>query len=307
MSKYVCTKCVHQCTVELPAAVVPANCVLDNDAPCWKEVVDLEDIFSRKDCPDWAYYAAADPDGTVRWFRSSPTLSSSTHTWFSSGLSAICRDVVCLRPCSVCRGHLPGLPTDLFSEDGIPAWARYAAIDKDGRAFLYSEKPTPSSDGWRFVGGGIAAYRTGDEFCSENWEHSLIARPYHLKTGDWICHTSNNRYEQVWELKDIGVRTVKYIKGDRRHSDWGYGQIAAYFDPEPVKVKPWPEWDAHKLVGKVVQDVKGNTELITAWCPEQKKVYMDMHAVSLEELTKWWLDDKPCGVIESEEITDEDI
>ena len=292
--------------MELPDAAVPANCVLDNDASCWKEVVDLEDVFHYTKRPYWAYYAASDPDGTVRWFRNKPTLSSSTNTWFSSGLSEIFRDVVCFKPCYVYCGYLPELPTDLFLEDGIPEWARYAAVNNDGRAYLYSEMPKPSSDGWTLTGGRSVPYCTGDEFSSENWENSLIARPNRLKVGDWLYQELDHRYEQIAKLTDIGVRTVKYIKGCRRHSDWGYGQIAEYFDPEPVMVSPIPEYEAHTLVGKVVRDVKGNTELIIGWCPEQGRVYMDYHALTLAELTSWWMDDKPCGVIESEK-TDEDF
>lgn len=305
MSKYICTKCVHRCTVELSA--VPANCVLDNDAPNWKEVVDLEDIFSRKDCPDWAYYAAADPDGTVRWFRNSPTLSSSTHTWFSFGRAAICRDVVCLQSCSVYRGYLPDLPTDLFSEDGIPEWAQYVAINKNGRAYLYSMRPTRGSDEWESSGGHCVPYGVGDEFRSDNWEQSLITRPHHVEVGDWIYNWLSKQYEQVTELKGTTVRTVKYFKGQRSHSDWHVEQIKGYFDlPDPIKVKPIPECDAYKLVGKVIQDAKGNTELVMSWNVDQHKVYMDYHAVTLDELTKWWLDDKPCGVLESEDSYDED-
>jgi hypothetical protein len=292
--------------VELPDAAVPANCVLDNDAPNWKEVVDLEDIFRRTDRPDWAYYAAADPDGTVRWFRNSPTLSSSTNTWFSSGLSAICQGVVCLQPRSKSRGYLPDLSTDLFFEEGVPAWAEYAARNKEGRAYLYSMHPTLGSDGWESTGGRCVPYHEGDEFRSENWENSIITRPLRFEVGDWIYNHLDKQYEQVFELKGITVRTVKYFKGQRKHSDWHVEQIKGYFDPDPIKVKPWPEWDAHKLVGKVVRDSKGNAELVTAWNVDQQKVYMDYHAVKLEDLTKWWLDDRPCGVIESKDSYDED-
>lgn len=305
MSKFKCNKCNNNCTVDLNFGV-PGNCVLDADAPCWREVIDLEDIFSRKDCPDWAYYAAADPDGTVRWFRNSPTLSSSTNTWFSSGFTEICHDVVCFQLCSVYRGYLPDLSTDLFSEYHVPAWAKYAVINKDGRAHVYSDMPTLGSDGWESSGGRCVPYHAGDEFSSENWEQSLITRPSYFEVGNWMYNRINKQYEQVFELKGITVRTVKYFKGQRKHSDWHVEQIKAYFDPDPIEVKPIPEWDAYKLVGKVVRDVKGNTALIMGWCPEQRKAYMDCHAVSLEELTYWWLDDKPCGVIESEKITDED-
>ena len=305
MSKYICLKCRYQCSVELHNSVVPANCVLDADAPCWKEVIDLDGIFSRKDCPDWAYYAAADPDGTVRWFRNRPELALSTAKWFSAGINDICRDVVCFHPRSVCRGYLPGLPTNLFEEAGVPCWARYAVINKDGKAYLYSERPIPDADGWKSAEGHCMPYHAEDEFSTENWEQSIITRPQRFEVGDWIYNWLNKMYEQVIELNGTTVRTVKYFKGQRRHSDWHVDQIKGYFDPDPIEVKPIPEYEAYKLVGKVVRDAKGNTELITAWNVDQKKVYMDYHAVKLEDLTGWWLGDKPCGVIESEDSYDE--
>lgn len=244
MGKFKCNKCNNNCTVVLGRGT-PANCVLDWDAPCWREEVTLSpNVFHLPDCPDWANYAAAQSDGTIWVYEHLPEYNEDSARWNNTLGRFI---------------NLISVYTD--DHNGI-------MVQKEVTPILLTDK---------------------------------------IKPVGWIYNHLDKLYEQVTELKGITVRTVRYFKGQRRHSDWHKDQINGYFDPDPVDVKPVPEWDAYKLVGKVVRDAKGNTELITAWNVDQKKVYMDYHAVSLEDLTGWWLDDKPCGVIEDSERDDDDI
>lgn len=243
MSKFKCDKCNNNCTVVLERGI-PANCVLDADAPCWREEITLSpDVFKLPECPDWANYAAASPDGTIWVYENKPKCTG--RYWHQA------------------TGRFDDL-TSVYTEAGGEI-----LVQKEVKPILLTDK---------------------------------------IKPGDWIYNWLSKQYEQVTELKGSTVRTVKYFKGQRSHSDWHVDQINGYFDlPNPIEVKPIPEYDAYKLVGKVIQDAKGNTELIMSWNVDQHKVYMDYHAVTLEELTKWWLDDEPCGIIRDTEEDNEDI
>lgn len=244
MSKFKCDNCSNNCVVVLKSGT-PDNCVIDDGTPFWREEVTLSPaVFHLPDCPDWANYAVAQPDGTIYVYENEPEYDENSGYW----------------------QHTTDRYVSLIS-----------VYTDDRNGIMVQKEVTP--------------IRLTDK----------------IKPGDWIYNHTYKQYEQVTELKGTTVRTVKYFKGQRSHSDWHRDQINGHFSPDPVDVKPVPEWDAYKLVGKVVRDAKGNTELITAWNVDQKKVYMDYHAVRLEDLTGWWLDDKPCGAIVNSEQDDDDI
>ena len=243
MSKFKCNLCSNNCTVVLECGT-PNNCVVDDGTPFWRAEITLSpNVFHLSDCPDWANYAAATPNGSIWVYENEPKYADGE-----------------------------------YRHNGTGKFVALSSVYTDDR-------------------NGIMVQR----------EVTPILLTDKIKPGDWIYNHLDKLYEQVIELKGNAVRTVRYFKGQRRHSDWHRDQINGYFDPDPVDVKPVPEWDVYKLVGKVVRDAKGNTELITAWNVDQKKVYMNYHAVCLQDLTGWWLDDKPCGAIVNREQDDDDI
>ena len=69
----------------------------------------------------------------------------------------------------------PRLLEEVFSDPDCPGWANYAAVDKDGSAYFYENKPTRRSASWVQGPGDFTGM--SEEFDSSNWEKSLIRRP----------------------------------------------------------------------------------------------------------------------------------
>ncbi len=70
--------------------------------------------------------------------------------------------------------------TDVHKEltpDLIPKGCRYAAIDKDGKAYAYKFKPDLDHDLWSPMPFANDSKFIGDKFHSNNWMNSLIKSP----------------------------------------------------------------------------------------------------------------------------------
>lgn len=66
----------------------------------------------------------------------------------------------------------PVLSRDIFKLPNCPGWARYAAVDEDGRAHVFEYKPKPRLDRWSNGGESqyIGYYRTID------WEKDYVVK-----------------------------------------------------------------------------------------------------------------------------------
>lgn len=67
------------------------------------------------------------------------------------------------------------LTQSIFKSTDCPDWAEYAAVDKDGEAYLYEQKPKRQAESWIPGPGDYTGLM--DAFDSSNWENSLIKRP----------------------------------------------------------------------------------------------------------------------------------
>lgn len=69
--------------------------------------------------------------------------------------------------------ELPKLTTNIFSRPDCPEWAKWAAVDECGDAYVYDTKPVKQSEDWHSDEGGdfIGEYDPAD------WQNSLIERP----------------------------------------------------------------------------------------------------------------------------------
>lgn len=70
--------------------------------------------------------------------------------------------------------------------DGLDEKWRFAAVDKNGKAFLFSRKPTANNTEW--YAGSIADYEIiGTGYDDTNWQNSLIERESKELTGSDLC------------------------------------------------------------------------------------------------------------------------
>lgn len=65
------------------------------------------------------------------------------------------------------------LSTAVFDLPECPNWAKYAAVDDDGRAFWYSDEPSVNAY-WGTLFGGVK--RIPGVFDSSDWENSLLVK-----------------------------------------------------------------------------------------------------------------------------------
>lgn len=81
------------------------------------------------------------------------------------------------------KEQLPKLTADVFSLSDCPLWAKYAAVDENGKAYWYDEKPMLSAQAWSGTGTHFARQVTHDNtmtrmlYDSSDWRSSLIERP----------------------------------------------------------------------------------------------------------------------------------
>lgn len=95
----------------------------------------------------------------------------------------------------------------VFELDGCPDWAQYAAVDKNGNAFWYSNEPVLCSFGWlTSLKDKYKSICDVDKrpllFKSDDWVYSLIKRPKsaHKTVSAHLCRDSKGRF--VSRIKD---------------------------------------------------------------------------------------------------------
>lgn len=80
--------------------------------------------------------------------------------------------------------QLPKLTTEVFERLDCPEWAEYAAVDKNGKAYYFTNKPKCYSEGYfRDLGWDAGDFMLIGDFDSTDWRNSLIKR--HAKLPDW--------------------------------------------------------------------------------------------------------------------------
>jgi hypothetical protein len=119
------------------------------------------------------------------------------------------------QPTSDCS-QLPKLTAEVFDRPDCPEWAKYAAVDKNGKAYYFINKPKCCNAGYfRDLGWDAGNFMLIGDFDSSDWQNSLIERPAKLtewcKVGEWVFDAAINKYVQVSE-DDIIKHSTKICK-----------------------------------------------------------------------------------------------
>ena len=227
------------------------------------------DVFSAKDCPEWARYAAVDENGFAYWYEMQPQLRLGSSVWFSSGLrsqmmqqparfAAIIFDSTDWMHSLIERQPVaprPKLTAGVFFLSECPEWARYAAIDANGLAYWYDAVPCRSTSGLRWNNGGQRAMKicyAGEVatplFDATDWEHSLIERPAVVPA--WFkpgVLAYNNDTHTFFHVTD----SIEYCEN--------------YLE---AKVRPFNDDELERKLGQCVLGPKNSRLLVTGFRPK---------------------------------------
>lgn len=198
--------------------------------------------------------------------------------------------------------ELPKLTAEVFDRPDCPAWARYAAVDKDGGLYFYGNEPSleTSAGEWSYYHGDDKWGRFGNNFDTTDWQNSLIERPVKalpdwVKAGKWGYDTAREEYFEVVAVTPFNVE-VAYL-------DDGFTIVIGnpFFNADCVQAhkRPFNAEEMQKLVGKVIENCK-----YILWCDgydkESNLIITQLKALTAEDLIKggYAVDREPCYVLE---------
>ena len=197
---------------------------------------------------------------------------------------------------------LPKLTTAVFDRPDCPKWAKYAAVDQDGMACYFANKPTISQRAtWWSKNQKSKPVSLWYKFDASDWQNSWIKRPSKLpdwcKVGEWIYSRHTNSYDKITAIEDDCYYCVK--TENKCHYTIGYIKE----DIVPARLRPYNAEEMKALVGKVVTRKNDNAFLVTAYTPRLEE---NLSAVDIDNmwvrpgdvLEDYTIDNAPCGVLE---------
>lgn len=188
--------------------------------------------------------------------------------------------------------QLPKLTAEVFDRPDCPEWAQYAAVDRSGDAYYFTQRPyiNAAKNAWLLNGFPPNWRFLGHAWDTTDWQNSLIERPARLpdwcKVGEWVYDKAINKYSQV-ATEDVteGLQEVRKIIFK--------GEIVQ------ARLRPFNADEMKALVGKVIEDKDGDCYLIYKYDATDNTVETSSCFVTDCYLLKdYTLDGKPCGVLE---------
>jgi hypothetical protein len=164
------------------------------------------EVFDLPDCPKWAKWAAVDEDGYAYYYPDKPFLVGKFN-WTVEG--NVWQTIYCKFDPSDWKNSLIERPivmqkltTEVFERPDCPEWARYAAVDENGKAYYYDEIPYPMET--FFYNNRAHNWRVDGKFDASGWQNSLIERPVKLpdwcKVGAWGYYIPITEYCKIEQI-----------------------------------------------------------------------------------------------------------
>lgn len=207
------------------------------------------------------------------------------------------------------RNQLPKLTSEVFDRKDCPAWANFAAMDKDGTVFYYRQKPFITADKWHpeIVGDCSVIYQL--VFDASDWQNSLIKRP--AKLPEWckvdaICWHKRCGYFKITYIDDVSKRVDIQQVEDTSRGYFSFNTICN--EVKQARLRPYNAEEMRGLVGKVIEVEPGHFSL----CLRVKGLWADFlddcdneddraRIISYDcDMLKHrnTIDGQPCGVLE---------
>ena len=208
------------------------------------------------------------------------------------------------QPVTDCN-QLPRLTAEVFDRPDCPEWAKYAAVDIDGRGFFYKEKPRVSkADGEWLVDKCITGLNLiiSDDFDPTDWQNSLIERSIkETKLPEWCKNGAlaweNGDYLELEVIDEDHQITMKYSDGTEE------SVIADYIGKhvKQARLRPYNADEMKALMGKVIE--KGpSLHIVTGFenvFDNECMVHVNGCLYGANDLLRQFtIDNAPCGVLE---------
>ena len=269
------------------------------------------EVFDRPDCPEWAKYAAVDAACLAHWYQYPPTADERAGAWscLNNKRKVIdqyfnrsnWKNSLIKRPSK----DLLKLTTDVFNHPDCPEWANWAAVDKTGCAYYYSDSPVCKSAYWEYDYHQPASrYEHRCEigrFDASDWRNSLIERP--CKLPDWcmvdnICWHKRCGYFTVTYIDDVSKRVDIRQVEDRSKGYLSFHTVCN--EVVQARFRPYKANELKAMVGKSITLRDGSVCLCTAWSEQYNHIILDNKGWTAEKLLNagYAIGDKPCGVFE---------
>lgn len=198
----------------------------------------------------------------------------------------------------------PELTVEVFDRPDCPKWAKWAAVNANGKVVLFSDIPNCMDDRWcaTYYSTSVQACMLDDVlFDVSDWKNSLIERPkkttlpYWFKVGEWVWVESFG-YFRLTEIKLSEIRG-ECVDGGVVSMDYHLDEV------RQARLRLYTDEELQELVGKSVKTVEGAIYLITAFNPASGTTKAAVSAdtwVSALLLAEddYTIDGKPCGVFE---------
>ena len=203
------------------------------------------------------------------------------------------------QPVTECN-QLPKLTAEVFNRPDCPEWAKYAAVDENGKARFHAEEPfVPTKfNGTRWCSAGNDSFISG-EFDASAWQNSLVERSTKLsdwcKVGEWFYDHHQHVYDKIIAIEDGSRYCIKTKNKGFFTVDYATENLV------PARLRPFNTDEMKALVGKVLSqrtyDFRGLIHYADA---AGRSIQVSNFTYSSEELMegKYTIDNKPAGVLE---------
>src|SRR5687768_11326912 len=191
--------------------------------------------------PEWARFWAMDENGDGYWYREHPAMGSTA--WHGGSHVAQCSSLK--KRYENWKDSLRERPEAVAAElsspwEIAPGWAKFWAVDKNGKCYWYKEKPFIGLSMWIPVEAGegnVLMTKTTLPY-SGSWKESLQERPEtDTYTPDW---SSAPRWAKFWAMDSDGrcffYKISPYLASDMwRCTEDNEFQIDTVSSPKSIK------------------------------------------------------------------------
>ena len=240
-------------------------CIFANgniDKTVWKNIPTDKSLFERGNC----FKTKAEAEAAAEKVKA---LLLSLH----DKSEILQSDMQDKQPVASCK-QLPKLTAEVFDRPDCPAWAKYAAMDIDGKVFYFED---------------ISRKNHYTEFIRRPKKKAL---PDWCKVGAWVYNTVYKEYVQISDIDEFEV-SLK----DGAYCSMGIKSFLE--DCRQARLRPYNAEEMKALVGKILADKDGNMNIVEGWSADIKKVRFDHLYYSAEKLLDSFTSNgKPAGVFE---------
>jgi hypothetical protein len=201
--------------------------------------------------------------------------------------------------------NLPKLTAEVFDRPDCPEWAKWAAVDEDGKARFHAEEPfVPTKfTGTSWCSEGNDSFIDG-KFDANDWKNSLIERPTRLpdwcEVGEFGYDHNNKVYFKIKRINNESI-VLQYPYNEDVESNL-YIEFFMAQNPTQARLRPYNAEEMKALVGRVVKKGR-NLYSVTAYIEELQSIIIASLSSALLNaelliVNNMTIDGSPCGVLE---------